>query len=118
MRWYTDGAGWNGTVSRWAVVNDDEFERIFEKAEPHTNNQTEYFAMREALKLAKDNDEICSDSELVVRQLLGEYRVKDKKLKPLQAECAELLRQKRVKLTIIGREGNNAGQLLERTGRA
>ena len=115
MRWYADGAGWNGKLSRWAVVNEAKFERIIVKYERFTNNQAEYLAMRDVLTLAKDGDEIFSDSELIVNQLLGSYRVKNAKLKPLHEECRDLMSKKATKLSAIPREANRAGRLLERT---
>ncbi len=104
MKWYTDGAGWNGKISRWAVVNEAGLERIIVKHTRLTNNQMEYCAMKEALKVAKDGDEICSDSELIVYQLTGKYKVRDVKLKPLREECRNLMNTKKVKLTVVARE--------------
>ena len=58
-----------------------------------TNNQAEYTALAKALAEAKKitNGEIkCFlDSELVVRQLNGKYKVKDKKLLPLYEKIIE-----------------------------
>lgn len=52
-----------------------------------TNNQAEYKALLLALEYAvKEQSEklqLYSDSELIVKQLKGEYRVKDKQLKEL-----------------------------------
>ena len=52
-----------------------------------TNNVAEYEALITALKIASDigdKELTCFlDSELLVKQLLGEYRVKDPKLKEL-----------------------------------
>ena len=54
---------------------------------PATNNIAEYTALLIALNELKDKRDIpiiiYSDSELVVKQVKGEYRVKDVKLKPL-----------------------------------
>ncbi len=62
-----------------------------------TNNQAEYQAMIAGLELALDRGiqevTVLADSELVVRQLNGEYRVKDAKLKPLHAHALQLLHQ-------------------------
>ncbi len=59
-----------------------------------TNNIAEYEALISALKLASkftDKELTCVlDSELVVKQLLGEYRVKNKKLLPLFLEVQKL----------------------------
>ena|SRR2546422_11196116 len=106
MIWYTDGAGWNGRLSRWAVVNDNSFQRAFEEVEPYTNNQTDY-AMQAAIGLAKDGDEICSDSELIVYQLSGTYKVSDKKLRPLHQACIDSMKRKpRLRVRVIKRKSN------------
>ncbi len=59
-----------------------------------TNNVAEYEALIKALELASKytNKEItcCLDSELVVKQLLGEYRVKNQKLLELFLKVQEL----------------------------
>lgn len=59
-----------------------------------TNNMAEYEGLIKALYMASKytNDEVTCvlDSELVVKQLLGEYRVKDKKLLPLFLKVQEL----------------------------
>src|SRR2546430_3937872 len=115
MRWYTDGAGWNGTRSRWAVVNNNGFQRVFEEYKPYTNNQTEYFAMLAAIGLAEDGDEICSDSELIVYQLSGAYKVRHETLRPLHQACIDLINQKPgLKVRVVKRKSNKAGRLLER----
>ena len=59
-----------------------------------TNNIAEYEALIKALELAREcaKDEItcCLDSELVVKQLLGEYRVKNSKLLELFLKVQKL----------------------------
>lgn len=76
-----------------------------------TNNQAEYRALIAALEYAlthaPDALEVRLDSELVGKQMRGEYRVKDKDLKPLCAQ-AKLLeaRCKSVAYTLIPRELN------------
>jgi len=57
-----------------------------------TNNMAEYEALIKALRMAqKHTKEVTCilDSELVVKQLLGEYRVKDPKLLPLFLKVQE-----------------------------
>jgi ribonuclease HI len=60
-----------------------------------TNNVAEYRALLAALEYAKAEGYrhllIHSDSELLVRQMLGQYRVKHPGLKPLHAEARRLL---------------------------
>jgi probable phosphoglycerate mutase len=60
-----------------------------------TNNFAEYSALLQALRYALDHGvrslEVFSDSELLVRQLHGRYRVKDATLKELYAQAQELI---------------------------
>jgi len=61
-----------------------------------TNNVAEYRAVLLALELARElgagEVEIVNDSELVARQIGGEYKVKHAGLKPLFAKTMEKLR--------------------------
>jgi ribonuclease HI len=58
-----------------------------------TNNVAEYKALLAALEQAHElgatEVEVISDSELLVRQMLGQYRVKNAGLQPLYAEARE-----------------------------
>ena len=60
-----------------------------------TNNVAEYTGLLKALSAAKDlgahSIRVFSDSQLMVRQINGRYKVKSQKLKELYAGCAELL---------------------------
>jgi probable phosphoglycerate mutase len=62
-----------------------------------TNNVAEYRGLLAALKWAVDHEierlEVRSDSQLLVRQLRGEYRVKHHGLQPLYAEARKLLQR-------------------------
>src|SRR5207244_3716033 len=62
-----------------------------------TNNVAEYqaliMALNEAKKLGAKSITIRGDSELIIRQMLGEYRVKHPDLKPLHEEAQHLLHQ-------------------------
>ena len=61
-----------------------------------TNNVAEYQAVLLALELARElgatDVEVVNDSELVARQIGGQYRVKQPHLKPLYAEAIAALR--------------------------
>ncbi|MEM0329047.1 MAG: ribonuclease HI family protein [Nitrososphaerota archaeon] len=61
-----------------------------------TNNEAEYLAaieaLREALTLGASEVELFSDSELLVKQIKGEYSVKSSRLSPLYAELMSLAR--------------------------
>lgn len=60
-----------------------------------TNNQAEYEGLLRALDLARRlgarEIEILSDSELLVRQLTGQYQVKSPAIRPLHAQALGLL---------------------------
>jgi ribonuclease HI len=62
-----------------------------------TNNQAEYEGLLLGLSEAKRHRfaghtvEVRMDSELIVKQMRGEYKVKDAGLKPLHAHARELL---------------------------
>lgn len=74
-----------------------------------TNNVAEYHALIKALELAatQTNDEVTCflDSELVVKQLLGEYRVTNKNLLELFLKVQELQENfKKIKYVHVRRE--------------
>ncbi len=62
-----------------------------------TNNEAEYraiiAALEKALKLDAKQIELRSDSELVVNQLNGRYKIKSTALRPFYLEAAQLLGQ-------------------------
>jgi ribonuclease HI len=61
-----------------------------------TNNVAEYTALVKALEFAAKKKiasvEIRSDSQLLVRQILGEYKVKSENIEALYRRCRDLLR--------------------------
>jgi ribonuclease HI len=78
-----------------------------------TNNIAEYQALIWGLETALDQGvtalRICADSELVVRQINGQYRVKNEGLKPLFAKAKSLLgRFPSVEMVHVRREMNAA----------
>jgi ribonuclease HI len=62
-----------------------------------TNNVAEYRALiaglKRALKLGISRIEVRSDSQLMVRQISGRYKVKSKKLKSLYEKASQLIRR-------------------------
>ncbi len=62
-----------------------------------TNNVAEYSGLiaglRKAVELHVADVEVVSDSELMVKQMRGEYRVKNEALRALSLEAAALARQ-------------------------
>jgi probable phosphoglycerate mutase len=82
-----------------------------------TNNVAEYRALiaglEKALELAIDELEVVSDSELLVRQMTGEYKVKNETLRDLNDEAETLARKlRRVRYTAVRREHNELADRL------
>jgi ribonuclease HI len=76
-----------------------------------TNNVAEYSALLvgldKAAELGATEVEVISDSELLVRQMLGQYRVKNAGLQPLFAEArAKATKFARFSIRHTGREHN------------
>jgi ribonuclease HI len=110
------GARGNPGPAAWAVV---VFDGGFEAAvEAHagflgraTNNVAEYRALLHALRLAQEcgarDVAIRGDSELIVRQVRGTYKVKHPDLKPLHAEALERIRAfAKFEIAHVRREAN------------
>lgn len=124
---HTDGGarGNPGPAAIGGVVADGhgkvlkEFSRYIGET---TNNQAEYkalvFGLEQIIKLAgaksKSSDvKAFLDSELIVKQLAGEYRVRDANLQPLYAHIQKLVHQLgRVSFTHVRREKNQAADAL------
>ena len=82
-----------------------------------TNNVAEYRALieglRRAAELGVDELTVVSDSELIVRQMRGEYRVKNETLQALSHEAAGLAAGiGRVFYTAVRREHNELADRL------
>jgi Ribonuclease HI len=84
-----------------------------------TNNVAEYTGLicllRRMLQERVDEAEVMGDSQLVVRQINGEYKVKSEKIIPLFNVAKELLsRFRRVEVKWIPREENSYADLMTR----
>ena len=97
---YADGAarGNPGPAAYGVSVLGEDGEELRALAEAigrATNNVAEYrgaiAAVEAALALGGTSLELKSDSELLVRQLQGRYRVRDAKLQPLFARLSALI---------------------------
>ena len=82
-----------------------------------TNNVAEYAGLLHALRWAGARGarslEIFSDSELLVRQMKGQYRVKNSKLQPLYREASALVAGfERVRLEHVPRAQNKEADAL------
>ena len=91
--------------------------KISKRIENGTNNNAEYTALIEALKKCKELNlkkiEINLDSEVIVRQVTGIYKVKDNNLKKLFSQVKDLLNFfEYYKINHIYREKNKTADYL------
>ena len=82
-----------------------------------TNNVAEYrgliAGLEKAVELAVPTLEVVSDSELMVKQMRGEYRVKNEALRELSAQASRLARRiGKVSYTAVRREHNELADRL------
>ena len=121
-----DGAarGNPGPAGAGAVVVDEDGVVLAEVAEglgETTNNVAEYTAvirgLEEAERLGAREVLLRSDSQLLINQLIGRYRVKAPHLQPLHRRVRELMRAfDRVDLEHVPRERNAAADALANLG--
>lgn len=122
---YTDGGarGNPGPAAIGAVVIDpakdppETLASVSEAIGVATNNEAEYRAviagLESALEMGAREVELRADSELVIRQLEGRYKVKTETLRPFhQAAQTLLTRFDRVRLTHVRREKNTEADAL------
>jgi len=101
VRLFTDGgARGNPGPAAFAYVLEDESGEVIashgETIGVATNNVAEYSGLiaglRRAGELGLSELEVVSDSELLVKQMRGEYRIKNEALRELAGEAARLAR--------------------------
>ena len=119
---FTDGAsqGNPGLAAIGATIKDEQgrlITAISQRIGRATNNQAEYraiiVALENAIKLGASQVDMRSDSELVVRQINGQYRVKNDALKPLYQKVKHLQSQlKGFTITHIPRQQNTEADSL------
>jgi ribonuclease HI len=117
-----DGAsrGNPGPAAYAVVIRDPEEKIVLELAKKFgrdTNNVAEYYALLAALDYATTHGilalRIRSDSELLVRQMQGRYKVKSADLKPLYERASILSRQlKYFAIEHVRREQNSEADAL------
>ena len=119
---YTDGGSrGNPGPSALGVVVTEESGKVLKEYSHYlgevTNNQAEYeaviFALQKAKQLGIKEVELRVDSELIGRQLLGMYKIKDPDLQPLFLKAWNLrLDYDKVDIKIIPREQNKKADKL------
>jgi len=121
-RLYTDGGarGNPGPAAYGLVLEADDGTILAAEGEAigeATNNVAEYrglvAGLARAAELAVPEVEVRSDSELLVKQMRGEYRVKNPALRTLSLEAARLAREiGRVHYVHVPREKNELADRL------
>lgn len=121
-RLYTDGGarGNPGPAAAAYVLETEDGTVLDARGETigvATNNVAEYRALvaglRKALELGLDEVEVVSDSELLVKQMNGEYRVKNAALIDLSLDAAHLAGQiGRVRYRAVRRAENELADRL------
>lgn len=119
---FTDGTSLHnpGPSAIGAIIKDQTDQiiaRISRGIGHATNNQAEYraviAALEEAIRLGARQVRLNADSELIVRQLQGKYRVKNAALKPLYQRVKQLLsRLESFTINHIPREQNKEADRL------
>lgn len=119
---HTDGVsrGNPGRAAIGAIIRDEKgglVASISQSIGRATNNQAEYraiiAALEEALPLDAGEVELNSDSELVVRQIKGQYRVRKEDLRPLYERVKQLQgKLKGFKIKHIPRQQNREADKL------
>jgi ribonuclease HI len=119
---HTDGAsrGNPGPAAIGAIIRDRNGKLLAQVSQAigvATNNQAEYRAviagLEKAHQLGATGVRLFSDSELVVRQLQGRYRVKNAALKPLFQRAVGLAgRLEHFSISYVPREQNTAADRL------
>jgi ribonuclease HI len=122
LRLFTDGAarGNPGPAGLGLVIEDSDGLRLWGGCRyigQATNNRAEYLALIEGLRKAAewkpDRLEVYMDSQLVVQQLAGRYRVKNADLLPLHGEARSLLESfPAFTVTYVPRERNRGADAL------
>jgi len=118
---YTDGASRNNPGEAGAgifIMQDGKpVDKIARYLGTTTNNIAEYQAaiigLEHCVKLGASSVRLHADSELLVKQLNGQYKVKNEGLKPLYAKAKELIAKiGRVEVKYIPREQNKEADAL------
>lgn len=122
IRVFTDGGarGNPGIAGYGIYIEDVDKKTLFEEAKflgVKTNNEAEYLGLIGALdwidnNLTEAEIEINSDSQLLVRQMQGKYKVKAENLKKLWLLAQNLSKNKKIIYKEIRRELNSRADAL------
>ncbi len=115
---HTKTAGVGGVFYR----NGEELYSFSEYLDGATNNEAEYTALLKGLEVAEKlklgNIKIYADSELVVKQINGEYKVRNPRMQVLHAKVSSRLNQLQTwSLDHVPRNKNLRADALSKEGR-
>ena len=110
-------AGIGGVV----YINDLEVAKFSEPLFDKTNNESEYLALLNGIKVVLElgyvSVDIYSDSELIVKQLIGEYKIKNDRMKKLNNEVnSYLTKLSDWSINHVRRENNMRADQLSKIG--
>lgn len=100
LKLYTDGwsRGNPGEAWIWVYItdeNDKEVEKRYKYLWIKTNNEAEYTAallwIKRCIELGATQIELFADSDLVIKQLSGQWKIKKEELKILHTEIKNLI---------------------------
>jgi ribonuclease HI len=97
LRIECDGSSLKGSGAGAGFVSSDGYSEAIPLPKGSTNNEAEYQAVIGALKYLlrlrpqRPETQILSDSELVVKQINGDYKVKNSRLQKLHKEAHSLI---------------------------
>ena len=119
---YIDGAsrGNPGPAGAGVVIFDEDKNKVKDYSKylgETTNNVAEYnaliYALTEAHMLGSKHIVLHTDSELVAKQLKGEFRVKDSKIKPIFEQALHLINGfEKIEIKLIERSLNKEADRL------
>lgn len=124
---YFDGCskGNPGKSGAGAVIYDIMNKEVWANAvfvgNASTNNEAEYtgllVGLREAVRMGVSDLLVRGDSQLIIRQMKGEYKVKSASLKPMYSEALELSNSiEKIEFEHVYREFNKRADELSNLG--
>lgn len=124
---YFDGCskGNPGPAGAGAVIYDENEEEIWSQAHfvsSHgTNNEAEYtgllLGLQKSVELGISNLLVRGDSQLIIRQMKGEYKVKSESLKNIHLNAIKLTKQiEKIKFEHVYRKFNKRADELSNEG--
>lgn len=123
LKVYTDWwSRWNPWISwLWVYITDknwNEIEKRYKNLWIKTNNEAEYlwayYWIKRAIELWALEVELFMDSNLVIRQLSWEWKIKKEELKKIQEDILSLINKSKLKMSYnwIRREDNKEADRL------